>query len=217
MCDAMPLQPLLDDARARKGAGVVFDIDDTILLTANRNLRILREFAREKGVEVRPGRVAYAITDTAREAGLPERYHEELKAFWFARFFTNEYLLSDEPVEGAAAFCAELAALGARVIYMTGRDEAMRQGTEASLRRHGFPEGELVLKPRFDTPDLEFKAQAIAALTDVAGAFENEPLHINMFHDAFPAAKHYLLETKHSGRPVEPKPAVRRIKDFRSR
>jgi hypothetical protein len=106
---------------------------------------------------------------------------------------------------------------------MTGRDEGMREGTEASLARHGFPEPDgkraaLVLKPAFSTPDFAFKNEALHRISEsgpVVGSFENEPAHVNMFIERFPEGRHFLLETKHSGKPVTPHAAALRIKDFR--
>ena len=230
---AEALDRLVDDVEALERRGlrsvVVFDLDDTLFSTARRHLRILREYAGHRGVEalarVEARQLRYAIVDTARAAGLEDaELLKDLRGFWFSRFFQNEYLAEDEPLPGAAEYCKELARRGARVVYMTGRDESMRAGTEAALARHGFPTeralSELILKPRFDTPDLEFKREAIgvvAAQGEVAGAFENEPLHVNMFRDAFPQAHVFLLETKHSGKPVEPHPSAKRIRDFRRR
>ena len=220
--------------RASRGAKplVVFDLDDTLLSTAQRHMRILREFAALDAVRSRwqeastlarlsSHELRYSIADSAKAAGVarPELL-DDLSRFWRERFFLNEYLLSDEPVAGAAPFCEELLRAGARLAYMTGRDEAMREGTERSLSRHGFPTAGavLILKPRFDTPDLQFKAQALARLPafgEVAAAFENEPAHINAFAEAFPEALMFLLDTRHSGKPVVPHARVRAIKDFR--
>ena len=75
-----------------------------------------------------------------------------------------------------------------------------------------------MLKPRFDTPDHAFKSETLGVLAKlgrVAASFENEPTHINMFREAFPEGRHFLLETKHSGRPVIPHTDVVRIRDFR--
>ena len=76
--------------------------------------------------------------------------------------------------------------------------------------RQGFPrpdkeEALLLLKPRFDSPDLEYKTGSIRyleTLGPVAGAFENEPAHINLFCEAFPTAHSIFVDSKHSGRPV---------------
>ena len=239
MSDAVPpsqkesLDAVLADVAAAPGALVVFDLDDTVFSTNDRHLRILREYADL--VEARAPetaallraidreRLRYQIAQTAKEAGVDDAVIRDLKDFWFARFFQNRYLLEDGPVPGAPAYCAEVLARGGALVYVTGRDERMREGTEKSFENHGFPRPDgrrarLMLKPRFDTPDHAFKGETLgilAKLGRVAASFENEPTHINMFREAFPAGRHFLLETKHSGRPVIPHGDVVRIRDFR--
>ncbi|MDX6769302.1 MAG: hypothetical protein SF051_07205 [Elusimicrobiota bacterium] len=218
-------------AAAKAEALVVFDLDDTLFLTANRHLRILKEYAgliEAKHPEaasllraIEHERLRYAITDTVKEAGLADALAKDLKDFWFARFFKNPYLLEDAPIAGGPTFVAEVLARGGRAVYMTGRDEGMREGTEASLKKQGYAlDGEkarLVLKPKFDTPDHAFKLECVdklKAMGWVTGTFENEPAHVNLFAAGFPKARHFLLETKHSGKPVVPHPAAHRIRDF---
>lgn len=227
------LDALLKDVEREPKAIVVFDLDDTLFSTADRHLRILAEFAA--AIETQDARAAgilrgiareklrYAITDTAKDHGLEEALAKDLRDFWFARFFKNPYLLEDSIIPGGPEFAAEVIRRGGRAFYMTGRDEGMREGTEASLLRHGFPEPDgrkavLVLKPRFDTPDFAFKNEALHKIAEegaVVGSFENEPAHVNLFAERFPKARHFILETKHSGKPVVPHPSVHRIKDFR--
>ncbi len=227
------LDALLDDVARRPGAIVVFDLDDTLFSTADRHLRILAEFAA--AIETQDARSAgilrgitreqlrYSVVDTAAEHGLDEKLAKDLRGFWFARFFKNPYLLEDSIVPGGPEYAAEVIKRGGRSFYMTGRDEGMREGTEASLLRHGFPDPDgakaaLVLKPRFDSPDFAFKTEAVGRIAeqgDVVGSFENEPAHVNLFIERFPKGRHFLLETKHSGKPVTPNPATLRIKDFR--
>jgi len=227
------LDSLLDDVAREPRAIVVFDLDDTLFSTADRHLRILAEFAA--AIETQDARSAgllraiareklrYAINETAKDAGLEDKLAKDLRDFWFARFFKNPYLLEDSIIPGGPEYAAAVIERGGRAFYMTGRDEGMREGTEASLLRHGFPEPDgksavLVLKPRFDTPDFAFKNEAlhkIAELGVVVGSFENEPMHVNLFIDRFPEGKHFLLETKHSGRPVEPHANILRIRDFK--
>ena len=232
-CMKSPLDELLDDVSATPNAIVVFDLDDTLFSTSDRHLRILAEFAarieasdaRAAGVvrAIAREKLRYSIADTAKDHGLDEALAKDLKSFWFARFFKNPYLLEDSIIAGGPEYASEVTARGGRVFYMTGRDEGMREGTEASLQRHRFPESDgkkvvLVLKPRFDMPDSAFKDDAltkIGKLGTVVGSFENEPSHVNMFIAHFPKGRHFLLETKQSGRPVEPHPATLRIKDFR--
>lgn len=227
------LDALLEDVAREPRAIVVFDLDDTLFSTADRHLRILAEFAA--AIETQDARAAgilrgiareklrYAISDTAKDHGLDEALAKDLRNFWFARFFKNPYLLEDTIIAGGPEFAAEVIRRGGRAFYMTGRDEGMREGTEASLLRHGFPEPDgksavLVLKPRFDTPDFAFKNEALHKIAEegvVVGSFENEPAHVNLFVERFPKGKHFILETKHSGKPIEPHASVARIKDFR--
>ncbi len=227
------LDALLAEVAATPRAIVVFDLDDTLFSTADRHLRILAEFAA--AIEAADARAAgllraitrstlrYAIADTVKDAGLADALTKDLHDFWLARFFKNPYLLEDSIIPGGPEYAAELILRGGRVIYMTGRDESMREGTQASLLRHGFPQPDgkstsLVLKPRFDARDFAFKNEAlrkIAEMGTVTGSFENEPAHVNLFIERFPQGRHFLLETKHSGKPVEPHSAVHRIRDFR--
>jgi len=227
------LDALLEDVAASPGAIVVFDLDDTLFSTADRHLRILAEFAaRLEASDARSAdlvrsitreKLRYSVIDTAKDHGLDEALAKDLKNFWFARFFKNPYLLEDSIIAGGPEYAAEVLARGGRAFYMTGRDEGMREGTEASLLRHRFPEPDgnkvvLVLKPRFDTPDFAFKNEALTKIGElgaVLGSFENEPGHVNMFIEHFPKGRHFLLETKHSGKPVEPHAATLKIKDFR--
>ncbi|MDE2509983.1 MAG: hypothetical protein KGL74_02570 [Elusimicrobia bacterium] len=227
------LDAVLAGVSALPGALVVFDLDDTLFSTNDRHLRILKEYAdvvEAKAPEaaallraIDRERLRYQITETASNAGLDAALVKDLRDFWFARFFKNPYLLEDSVVPGAPAYCAEVEARGGAIVYVTGRDEGMRDGTEKSFARHGFPEPDekgvkLVLKPRFDTPDAAFKTEVLgrlAVMGTVAASFENEPLHINLFREAFPKGRHFLLETKHSGKPVIPHADVLRIKDFR--
>ena len=227
------LDGVLDDVAAHRGSLVVFDLDDTLFSTSNRHTRILDEYAElvepsspESAALLRAIRresLRYLITDTVREAGLAERLVKDLKDFWFARFFQNPYLLEDAPIAGAPEYCAEVSARGGVIVYVTGRDEGMRSGTEEAFVKHGFPNPDergvkLVLKPRFETSDSVFKAEVIArlrAMGRVSASFENEPTHTNLFQEAFPQGRHFLLDTKHSGRPVIPHPDVLRLVDFR--
>jgi hypothetical protein len=227
------LEAVLADVAAHPGSLVVFDLDDTVFSTNDRHLRILREYsdlieARDPQAAavlraIERERLCYQITQTAKDAGVADAVVKDLKDFWFARFFQNRYLLADTPVPGAPAYCAEVLARGGTLVYVTGRDERMREGTEKSFVNHGFPAPDgksvrLMLKPRFDTPDHAFKSETLGVLAKmgrVAASFENEPTHINMFREAFPEGRHFLLETKHSGRPVIPHADVVRIRDFR--
>jgi len=228
-------------ARVRAAAGrgessvVVFDIDDTLCSTKTRHLRILREFAAQKTLsevhqglaetlsDLKPHDLRYSITDTARAANVTDpELLDGLKAFWQDRFFKNEYLSADAPIPGAPEFVRAVVDAGGTAVYLTGRDETMREGTLGALQAAGFllPDGgkvRLVLKPRYGMDDLAFKQeslQAIAKLGAVIAAFENEPSYINAMRERFPAMTAVLLKTQHSGKPVEPHPEVIEAFDF---
>ena len=234
MTGAALLSGVLARVRAGRSAGrlplVLLDLDDTVLDTTQRHLRIMAEFAASRPQAgmlraVSPAQVRYRVGDTARAAGLAdEGLLSELGAFWSARFFKNEYLLLDTEVPGAAAFSRAVAAAGGVPVYFTGRDEAMREGTLKSLARHGFPMPDkgadaprLVLKPRFETPDLAYKAEGLERLVregSVEAGFENEPAHVNLFAERCPEAAMVFLDTKHSGKPVPVNAGIPAIKDF---
>ena len=130
------LENVLDDVALQRGSLVVFDLDDTLFSTGNRHLRILHEYAEMVETSspqaasllraIQRERLRYAITDTARDAGLEESLVKDLRDFWFARFFQNRYLLEDAPIPGAPEYCAEVSARGGIIVYVTGRDERMR-------------------------------------------------------------------------------------------
>src|SRR5437868_6144934 len=97
------LDGLLRSVEATADAVVVFDLDDTLLSTDTRHVRILREFAGQRSVrtrflddawnliQVEPALLRYSITDTARAAGVSDpAVLRELREFWFERFFANE-------------------------------------------------------------------------------------------------------------------------------
>ncbi|MBI5629667.1 MAG: hypothetical protein HY921_02150 [Elusimicrobia bacterium] len=234
------LNTLLRELKSKRpGASsplVVFDLDDTLLSTAQRHIRILREFCAQIHIRLNffeeawtlcqldSGHLHYSILDTAVSVGVKEpEILAELKSFWQSRFFTNEYLRTDLAVPGAAVYCREVLKSGGRLVYLTGRDETMRTGTLESLKSNNFPmpehggEVELILKPRFEVSDWEFKNEAVQRLQKkgvVAAGFENEPAHINLFHETFPKAKIVFVDTKHSPRPIRPYAQIPWIRDF---
>jgi hypothetical protein len=142
---------------------------------------------------------------------------------WVAGFFSDEYLLHDVPLAGAATFVNGLRDSGAIVVYLTGRDAPrMLVGTTASLRETGFPMGvhatELIMKPDPAAEDSLFKAGVfdyLDHLGEVVGVFENEPGNLNALHDRFPDAVSVFVETNHRPEAPPVNPALPRIRDFR--
>jgi hypothetical protein len=210
----------------------VFDLDSTILSNKPRQARIVREFGRERGIAqlVRctpEAIVSWDLRDTMRACGLSreeaERLDPGLRRFWRERFFTSEYCREDEPIAGAAAYLHRVLDAGGELLYVTGRHAGMRPGTLDSFHRAGFPlpdglRAQLWLKPRLDDDDDRWKEVCQARLLELPGlacAFDNEPTHVNGYKSAFPEARVVHLDTDHSGRPVEVRPDVPSIVDFR--
>jgi len=230
------LDEILDRTRAAAGAGqtpvAVFDLDSTLFSTQPRNWAILQEFAqgsrvppllKEKLATLRSSDMRWNAMDDLRRNGFAdESTLQQLRDFWFLRFFRDEYLAHDVPLPGATEFVREMHAAGATVYYLTGRDEPnMGKGTRRSLVSHGFPFEEprvhLRLKPMFEEHDLGFKQRVIAELGragQVVVCAENEPANANMFFAAFPDAHHLLLETVCSPHAPPLAPGIHRVKDF---
>jgi hypothetical protein len=211
----------------------VFDLDSTLFSTQQRNWAILQEFAagsrvspkfREKLGSLSSADMAWnAMEDLRRHGYADEATLQQLRDFWFLRFFRDEYLSHDIPLPGATEYVRELHALGGTVYYLTGRDEPnMGKGTRKSLAAHGFPLEEervyLRLKPAFEEHDLGFKKRVVLELGragEVIAAAENEPANANMFFEAFPKAHVVFLETVHSPHAPPLSAGIHRLKDFR--
>jgi hypothetical protein len=232
------LARVLDHLRRPRAAAsarptlAVFDLDSTLLSTQQRNHVILREFAarpdapdalREIAARLTVDDMRWNAIDDVRAAGFSdEAVLKDFRGFWFRRFFSSEYLRHDEPLPGAPAFVRDVHA-HAHVVYLTGRDEPnMGAGTRESLAAHGFPVAErtrVILKPRFDEPDLAFKRRAIedlVAMGDVLAAFENEPANANLFAERFPEAEVVFLDTVHSPGAPPLHTRILRVRDFRA-
>lgn len=235
---APALRRILDRVEATSRAGrlpiCVFDLDSTLFSTAPRNYAILQEFI-ENHRQDHPH-----LSDIAERIGLDDmgwNVHqdlarfgvgdahllEQLKSFWFDRFFTNEYLSHDVAVPGAAEYVLACHARGALIYYLTGRHVGgMEIGTVQSLRSKGFPfwRGRCVLhlKPSFEMNDRAFKDDALSDIRsyqgEVVATFENEPGNANMFLRAFPQAAHVLLLTIHSPEAEPPSRDLIQTGDF---
>lgn len=161
-------------------AVVVYDLDATLFDNRPRVLKILEStLAMPEAADlpaelvgsirgIKRNALHYRLSDTLMDHGVQDQelidwFQDE----WFKRFFTNEYVLFDEPTAGAVDFVQKMHALGSCSVYLTGRDTpGMREGTHESLVKWGFPEpnGErchLITKPTFEQPDPEFKRDAI--------------------------------------------------------
>ena len=149
---------------------------------------------------------------------------EEVRNFWNDRFFTSSYLTHDRPYLGAVEFVRNLHALGAHIVYLTGRDEPnMGEGTRANLIRDGFPwdmeRTQLFMKPLASMDDLTFKKQAASLVNghgELIASFENEPPNVAALHELLPEVMHVFLDTVCSDHLARPRKGLYRIPGFLS-
>ncbi len=210
---------------------VVFDLDSTLLNNRPRSAAIMREFA----VQVNQPMLAMAtpehfptwsarnsmallgMADTAIDQILDEHLD-----FWTPRFFSSLYCQHDVTIAGAVKFVTAIQAAGGIVHYLTGRDENMREGTQASLESLGFPspahsDVRLIMKPVASDSDDAYKRnelQKISIAGNLLAAFDNEPTHINNYRSVFPDSLSVHLDTDHSMREVRLLDGIISIKDF---
>lgn len=115
---------------------VIFDLDDTLFYSSSRSIIIFKEMINDaelkqkyqpqlsKIADIKESQIEYSIRDTFLNAGIKNtKFLEEALTFWKARFFTNEYVKEDSPVEGGAEFVLSLQSRGAKIVYLTGIDK----------------------------------------------------------------------------------------------
>jgi hypothetical protein len=210
---------------------VLFDLDSTLLDNKPRQARILREFGADHGVHELTACTAAMFVDWSlrkpmQSCGLSseriQALEPEARRFWRERFFTSSYCEDDIANPGACDFVARVRSSGVRIVYCTGRHTPMREGTVRCFAREGFPlpdgsQVHLLMKPSFELHDDEWKVIArahIQELGELLAAFDNEPIHINSYHEHFPAATCVHLLTDDSARGVHVLPGVISIRDF---
>ena len=217
-------------AAAGPGRPAVLDLDGCLFDNRWRQLQILPEYAAHRDL---PAIAAvgiehfrdWSLSRTLREAGvdpaLVEEVRADLRTFWGKRFFQGAYVGFDHPMPGAVRLVRGLAAAGAPIVYLTGRDRRMHGGTQRALGRFGFPveeDGALLLtKPLHGMVDEDWKATAlprIAAMGSPSVFLDNEPVNGNLFREAFPAALVVFVSTDHSPRPARPHPEIPWIRGF---
>lgn len=217
------LEKILSQAAKAKRSGLlVFDLDSTVFDNRPRQARIVREFGKKAGFKALESCQAWHFTSgwDLRGAVLAcgftqadaDKMYPDLKSFWGKRFFTSKYCEDDIEIVGAPRFLHALDRSKARVIYVTGRHEGMRAGTEACLERCGMPmpssggHVRLLMKPELADSDDDYKRTThdeLRKMGTVIAAFDNEPTHINDYAVKFAKATPVHLATDHSGRDVK--------------
>lgn len=232
------LQQVIDEVRLsynkQERPMVIFDLEGTLLDNRPRHLHILKEYAQQELRKARPQdaakidnlqlyQVQYLLTDTLTSIGVTDpAVVNNAAVFWAERFFKDEYLKHDTPTPGSVTFVRTLYSNGARIVYLTGRDQPRQlMGTIKALRDNGFPIGiqgtELIMKPTMQTQDAVFKQQVTNYLRHygkVVASFDNEPANANVFKRAFADAKVIIYAAPHSPNPPPLVPGVTPLAAF---
>jgi len=219
---------------------VVFDLDSTLFNVSKRSYEILREWlghpeaktfqeTLESLKDLNHTEMRYSLQDLWDQRKIPhekapfEKHFKHAKDFWRKRFFSNEYLKHDEPTEGAADFVKKIYEMGAKVVYLTGRDvPLMSFGTFDQLKMHGLPieadRSRLILKPKRQVDDLDFKTQAAKTIMgwgEVVASFENEPKNLVAMAGVFgPTVMNVFIQTVSSDHPAPAGKGIYRIDGF---
>lgn len=215
----------------------LLDLDSSLYDTGPRTRQIVDDWIDEGRApravvqalkEFPHDRRAFSLSDLFEAAGLDEHHEEIRRAFldlteyWRPRFFTDHYLPNDVPFEGAAAFAHRLRDLGAKIVYLTGRDRpGMGAGTLKNFTRDGFPppdgDIELWMKPSREGDDHEYKmrhVEPLRALGNLVVSLENEPRNFVGFFEAFPDAVHLFMDSVQSPAPARPIEGGYRLRHF---
>ena len=108
------------------------------------------------------------------------------------------------------------------MVYLTGRyQDTQAVGTVESLRRYGFPIGQLgtqlVMKTSRSESDMAYKrrvAEELIRLGTPVAAVDNEPGHCNTMRELFPEATVALFGEMHSPKAPEPAQGVDRLSSW---
>jgi predicted secreted acid phosphatase len=219
---------------------VVFDLDSTLFDVSNRSFQILREWlahpettqfseTRDRLSTLETTDMRYSLEDVWEIKKIPhaeapfDHHFKHAKQFWRKRFFNNDYLVHDQPTRGAVEFVQKLHAMGAWIVYLTGRDiPLMAFGTFDQLKQHGLPieveRTRLILKPKRHLDDLEFKSKAaetISTLGTVIASFENEPKNLIAMQKSFSKdTMNIFIDTVSSDQPAPSGKGIYRIEEF---
>ena len=216
-------------SRGRNGVAV-FDLDGCLFDNRPRIIRIFRELASRHGeadlYRVRPEHFAdWKQDDTMRRAGIADSrvaaLHPAVLKQFFQQFFSSDFCLYDHAMPGAARHVWDCYRAGAQVVYLTGRHDEMRPGTEKALGDWGFPyhrsRTTLITKADLTVVDEHFKEEAIREI-ELLGEpvlfVDNEPANVNVFCDARPDAMTVWVQSDHSPRPIGVRAEVPGIRGF---
>ncbi|MFN7727546.1 MAG: HAD family hydrolase [Bdellovibrio sp.] len=199
---------------------VVFDLDSTLFDVSTRTQQIMLDFSADSAHQERfPESIEllknlkvaskdWGIKSALIRHGLHTHcndFHEAVSQYWIDRFFSSRYLHFDHPIAGAPDYVWRIKHAGARLVYLTGRDQAtMQEASQKVLAVHGFPPGELVLKPIKGSDDALFKVgwfdQQNLNRYGITVFFENEPVNLHEVQARHPEVEIVFVESTHSGK-----------------
>lgn len=212
----------------------VLDIDSTLVTTHQRNQAILEKFISDnekkypddctslKQAKCQLG--DYGL-DTCLERinfiGKDPQAKDALQTYWRENFFSNDFLHSDRPVEGAVEWVQYLKTFGVDFIYLTARHkDTMWDGTLSSLKDLGLPisEKNLYLKEDLNKTDEEYKSELMGKLITKNAKkkmwlIDNEPVVLNKILADHPTVELVWFKSTHSGRMTPPE-GVLTIENF---
>ncbi|OFZ53417.1 MAG: hypothetical protein A2428_10115 [Bdellovibrionales bacterium RIFOXYC1_FULL_54_43] len=219
----------------------VFDLDETLLDSRARAVRVMRDLAQNTEIQCRflyeSGRLLELTSRTnfrfqsfvlcpermiRDEAGINSApFLEYASPLYLQNYLSSRYCCDDDAIEGAPEFVRELHARGTTIVYLTGRNAPnMETGTRSALLSNGFPldsQTVLLMKPAPEIPDSSFKGSALDKIRDLGeaiAAFDNESNHLNTAHKHFPCAILGFVDTIHSDDSSTPDPSAFWIKNF---
>lgn len=217
-----PLKYLVEisklEMQKNKKSFLLFDLDSTLFDNSPRVYKIIQEFIKEhkdqypddieKMLKIQRKDIIWGIRENVKKFDIHnDELITKLIQYWFNRFFSNDYII-DKPLRGSSKFIKELQDTGIKIVYLTGRFESMREGTEKNILEHNFPldkdGSNLVLKPDPKMEDHTFKHQAMEEMRkfgNMIAGFDNEPINTNIFKEHFKESNIFFLETNHSPNP----------------
>jgi len=223
------------DVRQDRVPQIVLDLDGTLFDNVPRSKRILLDAARHllgaqhpivPAIEaIAESAFEYSPMDTLRKHGVADdATRETLQEEWARRFFGSTYLVHDVPLDGAVDAARRWWEAGAELNYLTGRHvPEMFLGTCRSLDEAGFPVGtvrtQLLMKPRFDLNDVEFKVTTVPSIRrkgPLVLLVDNDPRVLNALVAEVPEAIAVMVKTLHPHDAPPPHPDIRRVADFRA-
>jgi len=198
---------------------IFFDLDSTIYDLTNRQATILKEFSKaylgegdfspiaQRIIAADFQRFPFYAEDALKEKGIPIHpvFKKYFYAFWYERFFSNEYVAHDLLEDGILEFVEWLVDRDIKVVYLTGRDmPRMGEGTQQKLLRDGLlQKGEqLLLKPNSSMIDKEYKLDMVRSYFAEGKQvmfIDNEASNSNYIWQHMPDVINVFYDTVHSG------------------